>query len=216
MGASDTPQEGEWGMWNPRIKLRGWVLLTAALLVPPLATGCDPLTGMHILVHPFSMGIATPIAVPPWTTENLERKYLWNKLDYRTVIMPPIVEGFPPPRCEDPPDEASVLRAIVDVTRGVPYIYEEFRDDIEIITEKIVDRIDPPRFYPLVGPAQLHHCHYKCTVYYVETVESGYPFAVQLRQPRVQVVYIDKDHLHLFTGGDPTVQRQVTRDLTNN
>jgi len=162
------------------------------------------------------MGAATPIPSPPWATENLERKYLWNKLDYRTVIMPPIADGFPPPRCEDPPDQASVLRALEDVTRGVPYIYEEFRDDFEVITEKIVYRIDPPRFYPLVGPAQLHHCHYKCTVYYTETQESGYPIALRLKAPRVQVVYIDKDHLHLFTGGGPEVQQQVTRDLTNN
>jgi hypothetical protein len=202
----------------PRVKLRAFVLLAAAVLVPLFGAGCDPLpfTGTHVLLHPFSMGFFTPIPVPPWTTENLERKYLYNKVDYRTVIMPPIREGFPPPVCEDPPDEASVLRALESVTRGVPYIYEEFRDDIEVITERIVDRIDPPRFYPLVGPAQLHHCHWKCTVYYTETIESSYPFAVYLKQPRVQVVYIDKDHLHLFPAGGPEVQRQVTRDLTNN
>ena len=96
----------------------------------------------------------------------------------------------------------------------MPYIYEEFRDDIDIVTERIVDRIDPPRFYPLIGPAQLHHCHWKCTVYYVGTYESGWPFPVRIRRPRVQVVYIDKDHLHLFSGGGPEVQQQITRDLT--
>ena len=122
----------------PRIKLRSWVLL-AAILAPLATTGCDPL-GVHLLVHPFSMGIATPIPTPPWATENLERKYLWNKTDFRTVIMPPILEGFPPPTCEDPPDEATVLRALEDVIRGVPYVIEEFRDDVEVINEKIVDR----------------------------------------------------------------------------
>jgi hypothetical protein len=198
----------------PRVKLRALVLL-AAVLAPLAATGCDPLTGVHVLVNPFSMGIATPVPVMPWVTENLERKYLWNKTDFRSVVMPPIREGFPPPTCEDPPDEATVLRAIRDVVRGIPYIYEEFRDDVEVINELIVDRIDPPRFYPLVGPAQLHHCHWKCTVYYVETVESGYPFPVQLKRPRVRVVYIDKDHLHLFTCGGPEVQQQITRDVIN-
>jgi hypothetical protein len=199
----------------PRISFRAGVLLAAAL-VAPLATGCDPLTGLHVLVHPYSMGIATPVPVPPWVTENLQNKYIWNKTDFRSVIMPPIREGFPPPVCEDPPDDASVLRAIESVCRGVPYICEEFRDDIEIITERIVDRIDPPRFYPLVGLAQLHHCHWKCTVYYVETVESAYPFPVRLKRPRVRVVYIDKDHLHLFPCDGPEVQRQFTRDVTNN
>jgi hypothetical protein len=197
----------------PRVKFRTWVLLAAAILAPLPATGCDPL-GVHLLVHPFSMGIATPVPVPPWVTENLERKYVWNKTDFRSVVMPPIREGFPPPVCEDPPDDATVLRALEDVVRGVPYIYEEFRDDIEIITERIVDRIDPPRFYPLIGPAQLHHCHWKCTVYYTETITSGYPFAVHLKQPRVKVVYIDKDHLHLFPSGGPEVQQQITRDMT--
>jgi hypothetical protein len=191
------------------------VLLAAALVAPLATSGCTlPLVGTHILTHPLSMGGFTPIAVQPWVTENLERKYLWNKVDFRTVVMPPIREGFPPPVCEDPPDDAAVLRALEDVTRGVPYVYEEFRDDIEIITERIVDRIDPPRFYPLIGPAQLHHCHWKCTVYYVGTYESGWPFPVRIRRPRVQVVYIDKDHLHLFPGGSPEVQQQITRDLT--
>jgi hypothetical protein len=198
----------------PRVKLRALVLL-AAVLAPLAATGCDPLTGMHLLVHPFSMGIATPVPVPPWVTENFERKYLWNRTDFRSVVMPPIAEGFPPPTCEDPPDEATVLRALEDVIRGVPYVLEEFRDDVEVINEKIVDRIDPPRFYPLVGPAQLHHCHWKCTVYYTETIETQYPFPARLKRPRVQVVYIDKDHLHLFPGGGPAVQQQFTRDVTN-
>ena len=67
---------------------------------------------------------------------------------------------------------------------------------IEIVCEKLVDKIDPPRFFPLVGPAQLHHCHWKCTVYYTETIESGYPFPFRCVRPRVQVVYIDLDHLH--------------------
>ena len=199
----------------PRVKLRAMVLL-AAVLAPLCATGCVPfMTGTHVLTNPFSMGFATPIPVPPWVTENLERKYLWNKTDFRSVIMPPIAEGFPPPTCEDPPDEATVLRALADVVRGIPYVIEEFRDDVEVINEKIVDRIDPPRFYPLVGPAQLHHCHWKCTVYYTETMETQYPFPARLKRPRVQVVYIDKDHLHLFPGDGPAVQQQVTRDLTN-
>ena len=199
-------------MRSPRIKLRTCVLLAAASLAPLLATGCDPLTGVHLLVHPFSMGIATPIPSPPWATENLERKFAWNKLDYRTVIMPEIRQGFPPPRCEDPPDIASALRALEDVTRGVPYIYEEFRDDIDYIPEKLVDRIDPPRFYPLIGLAQLHHCHWKATIYYTETKMSSWPFAFKTVRRRIEVVYIDLDHLHQFMAG-PAAQRAVADAL---
>src|SRR5579884_1719841 len=84
---------------------------------------------------PFSMGLFTPIPVPPWVTERMEEKYCF-KNDYRTAIMPPIREGFPPPLCEDPPDDAMVLRAMPHVTRGVPYFYEEFRDDVQIVSER--------------------------------------------------------------------------------
>ena len=41
--------------------------------------------------------------------------------------------------------------------------------------EQIADYVDPPRFYPLIGPAQLHHCHYKCTVYFTEITHVGWP-----------------------------------------
>jgi hypothetical protein len=99
------------------------------------------------------------------------------------------------------------------VTRGIPYVYEEFRDDIQVVSELIKDTVDPPRFFPLVGPAQLHHCHWKCTIYYTETIESGYPFPFRCKRPRVEVVYIDKDHLHLYPHGGPEAFQSTFRDL---
>jgi hypothetical protein len=189
-------------------RARTFWLLAGALLAPLTSSGCLGFGG-----SPFSMGIFTPVPVFPWVTERMEDKYC-HKNDFRTAIMPPIRPGYPPPLCEDPPDEAMILRAMPRVTRGVPYFYEEFRDDIEIVTERLVDKIDPPRFFPLVGPAQLHHCHWKCTIYYTETVESGYPFPFRCKRRRIEVVYIDKDHLHLCTGSNPAGQESVFRDLT--
>ena len=60
-----------------------------------------------------------------------------------------------------------------------------------------------------MGLARLHHCHFKCTVYYTETVQSGFPFPYRVVKPRVQVVYIDRDHLHLEPGrgGAPTGEK---------
>jgi len=182
---------------------RNVVLLAGAVLTALGASGCQP----------FSMGIFTPIPIPPWVTERMEEKYC-HKNDYRTTIMPPIRPGTPPPLCEDPPDDAMILRAMPHVVRGVPYFYEEFRDDIQIVTERIVDKIDPARFFPLVGPAQLHHCHWKCTIYYTETIESGYPFPFRCKKPRVEVIYVDKDHLHLFPGSSPETLNSVHRDLS--
>ncbi len=79
-----------------------------------------------------------------------------------------------------------------------------------MIPQRIVDKIDPPRFFPLVGMAQLHHCHWKCIVYYTETTESNYPFPFHVRRPRIQVLLIDKDHLHLYPC--PTPEALTRRD----
>src|SRR2546425_12443635 len=114
------------------------LLLLAALAAPAGLVGCVP----------TSMGIFTPTPVPAWVTERMEEKYC-HKNDFRTPIMPPIREGFPLPTCEDEPDDSRILRAMPHVTRGVPYFYEEHRDDIRIVKELLVDKIDPPRFFPL-------------------------------------------------------------------
>jgi hypothetical protein len=125
-------------------------------------------------------------------------------------ILPPIREGSALPTCEAPPDEACVLRALPQLTTGVPFIYAEHRDNVRIVTELLVDKIDEPRFYPLVGPAQLHRCHWKCTVYYDEIIESSYPFPFRCVRPRVQVLYIDRDHLHLHEARGPEASSPST------
>ena len=184
-------------------RVRTGALLAVALATAAGAGGCVP----------YSMGIFTPIPVQPWVYERMQEKYCY-KNDYRTPVMPPIREGFPPPLCEDPPDEARILRALPHVTRGVFYLFEEFRDNVQVVTELLVDKIDPPRFFPLVGPAQLHHCHWKCTVYYDEAIESRCPFPFRTVRPRIQVVYIDLDHLHLCPGKTPDAKPSAALDLT--
>ena len=53
------------------------------------------------------------------------------------------------------------------------------------------------RFVPLTGPVQVHHVHYKCTVYYEQNVRVGWPIPYTMEKKDAQeVVYIDKDHLH--------------------
>jgi hypothetical protein len=183
--------------------IRRKLWLFALVLLPAGSVGCNP----------FTLGLLTPIPVPPWTAERMENKYA-HRNDGRTPIMPPIADGVPPPICEDAPSDAEVLRAMPRVPRGVPYIYETFRDDIVIVKNRLVDKIDPPRFFPLVGPAQLHHCHWECVIYYNELVQSDYPFPTYIRKARIQVIYIDKDHLHMYVGPNPDVQRQITQDLT--
>jgi hypothetical protein len=188
---------------------RNLMLLGLALPALVSLTGCLGLPGTF---NPFAMGPFTPIPVQPWMGDRIEEKYDLRR-DFRTPVMPPIPEGGPLPLCEDPPTEREILRALARVTRGVPYFYEEFKDDIEFVTERLVDRIDPPRFDPLIGPVQLHHCHWKCTVYWTETIQSDQPFPVKLQKRRVEVVYIDKDHLHLCVS-NPKAAKEITRELT--
>jgi hypothetical protein len=116
-----------------------------------------------------------------------------------TPILRPLNDGKPLPECTQPPDRAEILRAMSPVPRGVPVICEVYRDDPQFETQLLVEKVDPARFYPLIGPAQLHQCHWKCTIRYNETTELAYPFPVRATRPRVEVVYIDRDHLHLWT-----------------
>jgi hypothetical protein len=180
------------------------ILLSGLVVLALGTTGC--------VFAPLGMGIWTPIPVPVWVTEYMQDRVCYAN-DHKAVIMPPIPPGYRP-FCEDPPDKATILRAWPKFTRGIAYVYEVFYDDIDIVVEKIVDTIDPPRFFPLVGPAQLHHCHYKATIYYTETVQSGYPFPFKCTRRRQEVIYIDRDHLHSYAC-TPEQMQSFTRDLTN-
>jgi hypothetical protein len=162
---------------------------------------------------PLVIGSApVPIPVPPWVSERMEEKYA-QRLKERTPIMPPILPGTQPPTCEDPPSEEEILRAISRPIRGVPYIYQEFRDNYTFVVEKIVDQIDPPTYIPLVGPAQVHHCHYKCTVFYTQRIRCDYPFPFTVVNERREEVYIDKDHVHLVAGPDEKSLKSISQDF---
>jgi hypothetical protein len=114
-----------------------------------------------------------------------------------TPVLPPIPQGQRPV-CDNAPDHAAILRTMSRAERGVPGVYDVCREDFEFITEKLVDKIDPPRFFPLIGPAQLQHCHWKCTIYYNETLEFASPVGFSFTRPQVEVVYMDRDRLYLW------------------
>lgn len=157
---------------------------------------------------------STGCLIQPWVYDRMKDRYQYDN-DHKTPILPPIRAGFPPPRCEDPPSDREVLRVFKERhIRGVPYVYEEFVDDITIVKNLIVDKIDPPRFFPLVGMAQLHHCHWECGVYYTDTVQSSWPYPTYIKKPKVEVISIDKDHLHLYVGENPDQQRDTLLELT--
>jgi hypothetical protein len=117
-------------------------------------------------------------------------------------LRPPFRKGKAP-ACRDEPTDAEVLRVLDMLTGGPTPFYEVSRDDVEVEKERLVNRIDTVRFFPLVGPARLRRCHWKCTVFYTETVAWRYPFFFHWTAPRVEVIYFDKDHLHVVRAAAP-------------
>ena len=110
-----------------------------------------------------------------------------TKNDSNTPLLPPLRPGKAQD-CDTTPSDAEVLHAL--------HLKDVAVDDVTIVKNKVLDKVDAPRFYPLVGVAQLHHCHWECTVTYKETITAtSYP--VTVTHARLAVIYIDKDHLHL-------------------
>lgn len=117
-------------------------------------------------------------------------------VDFRIPVLPPLKSGTEPDPSTQQPDEARVLRALPKLGEN------QYYDNIQIVTELMKNDLAPPRFFPLVGPAQLHQCQWKCTVYYDETTETTGRRATTSTVPRVLVLYIDTNALHLYQRGD--------------
>jgi hypothetical protein len=172
------------------------------ILLAVTTSGC----GWGLPAQGPSLGIlAIPIPVTPYFQEKKEDE-AWEKERYRRVpIMGPITSGAEPVAL-DPPSDDEVIRAL-EKTRptkgGIPFLYERNRNNVRITKEKIADYVDPPRQYPLVGPAQQHHAHYKCTIYFEDVVRVGWPVPQTLRDDEAQeVIYIDHNHLHMVGNVD--------------
>ena len=158
------------------------------------ATGC--VTDYGPKLGPFSY----PTPVSPYFQKMLEDK-AWNKERYQMVpILGPITEGGPAVAL-DPPSQDEIMRALEKarpVQGGLPFLYELQRNNVRLVVEPISDYVDPPREYPLLGPAQLHHAHYKCTIYFSETTRVGWPIPyTTVNEDAQEVVYIDHNHLHM-------------------
>jgi hypothetical protein len=153
-----------------------------------------------------SLGIlAIPIPVSPYFQDRKEDEF-WEKERYdRVPILGPVTSGGPPIAL-DPPSDDEVMRALEKVwpvEGGVPMLWERNRNKVRVVKCKIADYVDPPRVYPIVGPAQQHHAHYKCTVYFEDVRRVGWPIPHTLRDEEAEeVIYIDHNHLHMVGNVD--------------
>ncbi len=141
-------------------------------------------------------GTTPLIPVSPYYSELIEDRYIREERYEKVPVLDPVEGEHAPLFCQDPPSQDEVMRAMPDETGGGwPFLAETTRNNVRIVVEPIVDRIDDCRFYPMVGPARLHHCHYKCTVYYDKIIRSDWPVPFRHEDESQQVVYIDHDYL---------------------
>lgn len=149
--------------------------------------------------------LAIPVPVSPYFQKKKEDEF-WRKERYdRVPILGPITSGSQPVAL-DPPSDDEVMVAMEKanpVQGNWPFLYERNRNNVRIVKEKISDYVDAPRVYPLIGPAQQHHAHYKCTVYYEDVRNIGWPVPHRLvDEDAREVVYIDHNHLHMVGNVD--------------
>jgi hypothetical protein len=186
-------------------------LLTASLctlfaLTTLAQTGCIGLSAGP------SLGIfGIPIPVTPYLQDKQEDKF-WIQERYATVpIMGPLTSGGPAVALDAPSDD-EVMRALErarPLEGGLPLLHEVQRNNVRIVKQKISDYVDPPRFVPTIGPAQLHHAHYKCTIYFTEVTHVGWPVPYTTTdEEAVEVVYIDHNHFHMVGNPDPGMDTQ--------
>lgn len=178
-------------------------------MVLPAVMGClqdyrgfvGPISPAGAIPGAFTMAANTttythwPMPASPALSDEIEK--LLDKLEKEGVpILGPVRGEFAPIFCMDPPSEKEIYDALKPIPHSVPFIYEKRRNNVRVSYEKIVDELDECRFFPLAGPCQLHHCHFKCTIWYDETQTMDYPIPWTYTDHKMEVVYIDKDHLH--------------------
>lgn len=171
-------------------KLATWTVL-AGLLAG--SVGCTQ-------QGPFIGFLAYPIPVSPYFQKRAEDQFHEHERYERVPILGQTTSGGPPVAL-DPPSDDEVIRALErshPVQGGIPLLHETQRNNVRIVKDLIADYVDPPRVYPLIGPAQLHHAHYKCTVYFTEVERIGWPVPhTNVDEDSREVIYIDHNHLHI-------------------
>jgi hypothetical protein len=89
------------------------------------------------------------------------------------------------------PTDAEILRAMPQISRRVPGVYEEFRDDIVIVKNLLVQRVVTRSLFVGMSVSAVKET-WECTVYHYRVIQSDFPFPVRVRKLSMQMIYIDK------------------------
>ena len=111
------------------------------------------------------------IPISPYFAKKEEDAF-WGKHYHRLLMRDPIKPGNKDADLEAPSEDETMraLQKARPAEDSAKCTVE--RNRVRIVSELIQDSIDPPREMPLVGPVQVHHVHFKCTVYFQETVHK--------------------------------------------
>ncbi len=174
--------------------------ITRSALLLLMAVVCTTATGCFTSTGPALGVMSIPIPVSPYYQKMHEDEFHIAERYDNVPILPPLPAGAPTVAL-DPPSDDEVYRALErahPTQGGFPFLHELQRNNVRIVKEKIADYVDPPRVVPLVGPVQLHHAHYKCTIYYSEFTRVGWPIPHTLEdEDKQEVIYIDHNHFHM-------------------
>jgi hypothetical protein len=173
-------------------------LLAVISCVTFSSAGCELVAGFSSVQYAFSLFWETTPLIPvsSYFSQQIEDAYHEEERYNKVPILDPVEGENAPLFCLDPPSPDEVMRSLPDsAAGGFAFVAETQRKNVRIVVEPIVDRVDECKFFPLAGPARLHHCHYKCTVYYEKIIRSDWPVPFTHSDQTQDVVYIDHDHL---------------------
>lgn len=104
------------------------------------------------------------------------------------------------PKCDDPPSDAEVMQRF-NARQQNEASFEVAHDDIVIVKNLVSDKVDAPRFYPLVGLARTHCCQWECGVYYRD-LKAG--------KPKVEVISFETNTMRMMVPvGDSKIPQRM-------
>ncbi len=178
--------------------VKRFVLLTVLGATVFSSSGCLLARGFTQTALIFSQFWVTvaPIPVSVVFSQQIEDTYEIEERYKKVPILDPVEGEHAPLFCLDPPSANEIMHALPNNAKsGLAFLAETHRNNMRFTVEPIVDKVGDCRFIPMVGPARLHKCHYKCTVYYEKKIISYWPVPFTHTDETQEVVYIDHDHL---------------------
>jgi hypothetical protein len=90
-----------------------------------------------------------------------------------------------------------------------------YYNNVRMVIERVVDKVDDPLLIPAVGLAQLHHVVFKVTLYSQTIPRNANPLTPGGFDFQIDRIYISHDHLHVLTPETPATPIWLAPALAN-